>query len=196
MFLRTCHYFQSHTECLVALLWPCCLFDLVSYSSLPTFPVGKTIAPFLMRSGCGHPFLHDLYLLKIFEPKCFCLGKFPIFYWTCAHSPLLPLNADSCWHLWGLPQVWTCLWWRLHPTTPTTSALMARGCLPHLGELFDGNSDRCKKRLWDMLGLNLVLMTWKLSLNISTSWSTIKLITLTFTFFLYQNYFSFIITIF
>lgn len=161
MFLRTCHFFQNHIECLLSLLCPCCLlFDLVPYSSFLTFPVGKTTAAFLMRSAYGHPFLHDLCLLKIFEPKCFSLGKSPIFCCTCAHSPLLPLNTESCWHFWGL---------LLTPapdgdsTSATTSALMTRGCLPHLGELVGGNSDRIRKRLWTVLGLRLALMTWKLS---------------------------------
>lgn len=159
MFLRTCHFFQS--LCLVVLLCPTCLlFDLVSYSSLPTFPVEKTIAPSLMRSGYGHPFLQDLCLLKIFEPKCFCLGKSPIFCWTCAHSPLLPLNPDSCWHLRGL---------LLTPasdgdsTSATTSAPMAKGFLSHLVELLGGNSGRSRRRLWDALGLRFVLMTWRIS---------------------------------
>lgn len=159
MVLKTCHFFQR--LCLVGLLCPSCLiFDLVSYSSLPTFAVGKTIAPSLMRSGYGHPFLHDLCLLKIFESKCFCLGKSLIFCWTCADSPLLPLNPDSCWHLWGL---------LLTPasdgdsTSATTSALRAKGCLPHLGELFGRNSGRSRKRLRDALGFRFVLMIWRIS---------------------------------
>lgn len=150
----------SHTEDLVVLLCPCrLLFDLVSNSSLPTFPVGKTIAPSLMRSGYDHPFLHDLCLLKIFEPKGFCLGKSPIFCRTCAHSPLLPLNTDSCWHLRGLLLTPASDW---DFTSLAISALMPWGCLPHMGELLDGSSGRSRKTLWDVLGLRLVLMTWKL----------------------------------
>lgn len=161
MFLRTYHFFQSLTVCLVALLCPCCLlFGLVAYSPLPTFPVGKTIAPSLMRSGYGHPFLHDLCFLNIFKPKCFCFRKSPIYCWSCAHSPLLPLNTDSCWQHWGL--LLTPVF-DGHSTSATTSALMPWGCLPHLGELLGGNSGRSRKRLWEILGLRLVLMTLKLS---------------------------------
>lgn len=157
MFLKTWHFFRSHTEYLLALLWPCChFFDSGSYSSLPAFPAGMKIASSLMRSDCGHPLTSN----GLF------LGKSPIF---CQFLFSQPSPASEWWHLWGLLLISA-----FDPTSAITSSLRSWGCFPHMGQLVGGKSGKSMKNLWDVLGLRLVIITGKLTENISTCWSTTR----------------------